>query len=162
MNAKIINACQTHFFFSFSMLEKLIEACPEDTWDLKAGGFVFWQQLLHALSGINFWMRSSPEPPFIEPFRERNVYPELEQDPEGKVTRAELLEYKDDVKGICVGFFLNKDDEWLCHSSPIYDQITNLDVVFMQIRHIQYHVGHCNSILRDRNIPAVDWIDYWD
>lgn len=30
----------------------------------------------------------------------------------------------------------------------------------MQIRHMQYHVGHCNSILRENNKEAVDWIDY--
>jgi hypothetical protein len=76
------------------------------------------------------------------------------------LTRAELLKYKDKIKKICKAFFLDKDDEWLNHSSPIYDQLTHLDAVFMQIRHIQYHIGHCNSILRERNAPAVDWIDY--
>jgi hypothetical protein len=40
------------------------------------------------------------------------------------------------------------------------DKISNMDVLLMQIRHIQYHVGHCNSILRDRGYRAVDWIEY--
>ena len=32
----IIKTCKTQFFLSFSMLEKLIEQCPEDTWNIKA------------------------------------------------------------------------------------------------------------------------------
>jgi len=43
--------------------------------------------------------------------------------------------------------------------SDIYIKISNMDVILMQIRHLQYHVGHCNSILRERGAEAVDWID---
>jgi len=90
----VIDSCREHFFMSFSMLEKMIEQCPEEVWNIKAGGFVFWQQLVHALSSVNFWMRK-PGGVFVEPFAERKVYPELDQDPEGFVSRDELREYKD-------------------------------------------------------------------
>ena len=72
-----------------------------------------------------------PKSTFSEPFAGRKVYPELDHEPEDKITRDEMVEYKDTV------------------------------IVFMQIRHIQYHVGHCNSILRERGLKAVDWIDYF-
>jgi hypothetical protein len=157
---KMVKTCKTQFFVSFSMLEKLIEQCPEEIWGIKAGGFVYWQQLLHALAGTNFWMRL-PGEEFSEPFAERKVYPELDKEPEGIVTREEMLEYKDTVKSICESFFEGKEDAYLTKSSCIYDKITNLDLVFMQIRHIQYHVGHCNSILRERSLEAVDWLDYF-
>lgn len=155
-----LEACRTHFFISLLMLEKLIEQCPEDIWSIKAGGFVFWQQILHALAGANFWMRQ-PGSVFSEPFADRRVYPELDNDPEGKITRYEMAGYKDLVKGLCTSFFEGKDDAWLVSSSGIFDKISNLDIVFMQIRHIQYHVGHCNSILRERGLKAVEWIDYF-
>ncbi len=29
-----------------------------------------------------------------------------------------------------------------------------------QIRHVQYHMGHCNSILRHFHYKAVEWIGY--
>lgn len=156
----IIKTCRTQFFVSFSMLEKLIEQCPEDIWDIKAGGFVFWQQILHALTGSNFWMRQSGSA-FSEPFADRKVYPELDNDPIGKVTRVEMVAYKDSVKALCENFFKDKDDKWLTEPSEIYGKISNLDVIFMQVRHIQYHVGHCDSILRERGLKAVDWIDYF-
>lgn len=156
----MIKTCRTQFFLSFSMLEKLIEQCPDEIWDMKAGGFVFWQQILHTLAGSNFWMRQ-PDSHFSEPFADRRVYPELESEPEGRVSRDEMVEYKEFVKVLCGSFFEGKDDQWLSLPSGIYDKISNLDVVFGQIRHIQYHVGHCNSILRERGLKAVDWVDYF-
>ncbi|MGI6578321.1 MAG: DinB family protein [Eubacteriales bacterium] len=157
----ILTKMKNHFFMSFSMLEKMIDHCPDDLWNVKAGGFVFWQQIIHALTGSKFWMRK-PGSAFEEPFAERNVYPELEQDPEGLVSKDEMREYMDHVKLLCIEFFDGKDDEWLLSPAGIYDKITNLDIVLMQIRHLQYHVGHCNSILRDRNLEAVDWIDMFE
>lgn len=154
----MLDTCRQHFFMSFSMMEKMIEQCPEDVWNMKAGGFVFWQQIVHALSGSNFWMRQDSSN-FTEPFAERKIYPELDADPEGYVTRDEMTAYKKKVKAICESFFDGKDDEWLMFPSWVYVKLTNLDVLLMQIRHLQYHVGHCNSILRDRGLEAVDWID---
>ncbi len=72
-----------------------------------------------------------------------------------------MLIYKNIVKEISKAFFADKDDEWLGNNSIIYHKIKNLDVIFMQIRHIQYHVGHCNSILRENNREAVEWLDYY-
>ncbi|MDO8686502.1 MAG: DinB family protein, partial [Clostridiales bacterium] len=114
--------------------------------------------ILHTLTGSNFWMRQ-PGSGFSEPFADRKVYPELDNEPEGNVTRDEMIQYKDTVKVLCESFFEGKNDEWLVEPSGIYDKISNLDVVFMQILHIQYHVGHCNSILRERGLKAVDWIN---
>lgn len=156
----MINTCRTQFFLSFAMLEKLVEQCPEDIWDLKAGGFVFWQQLLHALAGASSWMRQSGTG-FSEPFAGRKVYPELDHEPEGRVTREEMQDLKDAVKVISESFFEGKEDRWLAQPSGIYDKISNLDVVFMQIRHIQYHVGHCDSILRERGFKATEWVDFF-
>lgn len=72
-----------------------------------------------------------------------------------------MYKYKDIVKEISKVFFTHKDDEWLGNNSIIYDKLKNLDIIFMQIRHIQYHVSHCNSILRENDREAVDWIDYY-
>ncbi|WP_010252169.1 DinB family protein [Acetivibrio cellulolyticus] len=154
----ILKTCRVQFTLSFSMLEKLIEQCPDEIWNVNAGGYVFWQQIVHALCGANYWMRQ-PNIAFVEPFQERKVYPELDNKPEGYVSKSEMLDYKDIVKNICICYFEDKDDEWLTMLSAFNEKITNLDVVFMQIRHIQYHVGHCNSILRDRGLKPVDWIE---
>lgn len=159
-NNTMLKIAQTHFELSFKMLEQMIEQCPDDIWKEKKGGFVFWQQLLHAFTGINFWLRENSDK-FVEPFNDKKVYPELDNDPKINLSKDELMAYKDEVKKICENFFNDKDDEWLNNNSIIYDKVKNLDIIFMQIRHIQYHVGHCNSILRENNREAVDWLDYY-
>ena len=138
----------------------MIDQCPEDLWNEKKGGFVFWQQLLHAFTGVNFWMRLQIGL-FVEPFTGRKVHLELDQDPEEQLTKGDLLRYKDDVKAMAEAFFEEKDDDSLGEGALVCDKISNLDVIFMQVRHIQYHVGHCNSILRENAREAVAWIDYY-
>ena len=156
----LLEIAKTQFDLSFFMLEKMIEKCPDDLWNEKKGGFVFWQQLLHALSGVNYWLRINNDK-YIEPFVGRKVYPELEHEPEDQLTKEDLTVYKNVVKEISEVFFHEKDDEWLGNNSIIYDKIKNLDVIFMQVRHLQYHVGHCNSILRENNREPVEWLDYY-
>jgi hypothetical protein len=148
-----------HFDLALQMLTAMIDGCPEDLWQAKHSQFVFWQQILHALTGINFWMRLQNEP-FQEPFAERKVYPELDHDPATHLSKAELTEYAQTVQRLTQTFFADHDDAWLVSPAAGYAQITNLDVIMMQIRHIQYHVGHCNSILREQRRPAVAWIDF--
>jgi hypothetical protein len=156
----LLKSAKTQFDLSFSMLEQMIETCPDDLWNEKKGGFVFWQQLLHAFTGINFWLRLNNDK-FIEPFLDKKVYPELDNEPENQLTKGDLTEYKNMVKEIAKVYFADKDDEWLGADSAIYKKIKNLDVIFGQVRHIQYHVGHCNSILRENYRDAVEWIDYF-
>lgn len=111
-----------------------------------------------SLTGQNFWMREINEP-FTEPFSERKLHPELDADPEGELTRMELEAYKDEVKLICSAFFNEKDDVWLLSKPSIYDKISNQDIIYMLIRHIQYHAGHCDSILRQMGRNTVEDVD---
>lgn len=160
MQNTFAEAARRHFELSFQMLEELIAICPEELWNRKLGGFVFWQQLLHALSGVDYWMRDA-EGPFIEPFSERKLHPELDAEPEGGLTREELEAYKDKVRLACSAYFNGKDDAWLLSCSAIYDKISNQDIVYMLMRHIQYHVGHCDGLLRDRGGKTAEWVDYF-
>ncbi|MDP4143568.1 MAG: DinB family protein [Bacillota bacterium] len=157
---ELLEISRRQFNLSFSMLERIIYQCPADLWNEKNGGFVFWQQLLHTLTAVDFWMRKASGK-FTEPFANKRVYPELDKDPEDNLSREQLIGYMNKVKEVYEVFFENKDDEWLCNNSVVHDKIKNIDIIFMQIRHIQYHVGHCNSILRDKGREAVEWIDYF-
>jgi hypothetical protein len=52
------------------------------------------------------------------------------------------------------------DDSFLSERLVSDRDFTYLDAILAQIRHIQYHVGHCDSILRQNRIEAVDWLKY--
>ena len=156
----IIKQVKIHLDLSFESLLELIDVCPDELWDKKQGGFVFWQQILHALTGSLFWTRLEKKD-FGEPFGEREVFPELDREPKGKISKAEMKTLANDVKRQMETFIYGKEDEWLNEPNAIYDKISNVDILLGQIRHIQYHVGHCEAGLRERNQKTVEWKDYF-
>ena len=150
---------KVHFDLAWEMLLQLIEICPDNLWKKKLGGFVFWQQILHVLSGIKFWTRQE-NTYFEEPFADREVYPEMDREPKGTVSKAEMLELVSELTAQ-VNLFFSNNDLWLGENNVIYEKILNIDVIQMQTRHLQYHVGFCDGCLRERKKPATEWHDYF-
>ena len=140
------------------MAERIIGICPVELWDSKKSGFIFWQQLLHTFTGMLFWLREE-NTEFIEPFKDKNVYPELDGDPENILSKNDIRQCCDDAKIIGEKWFIGKEDNWLKLSSKIYNKITNFDNMEMQIKHLMYHVGHCEAILRENGIKVGEYID---
>ena len=158
-NIVFVNSLKNNFFMSFTMLEKIIEICPYELWNSKKSGFIFWQQLLHAFTGMQFWLREE-NIPFIEPFMEKKVYPELDGEPENNLSKDDIKKCSEDSKIIGKKWFDGKDDTWLKKPSKVYEKITNLDVIIMQIRHMMYHVGHFEAIFRENGIETVEYKDF--
>ena len=148
------------YMLVFQMLEDVINNANDNIWNMKTGGHVFWQQILHSLMGSHFWFRLSNEK-FIEPFIEKGYYPELEKDPENIMEKAELIKYKEEVRTIVEEYFKNKDDNWLKEPSILYNKLSNLEIIMMQIRHLMYHVGFCSALLRENQATQIKWIDYY-
>lgn len=155
-----LGAIKIQVGLSFKMIESHIDACPDSLWNEKVGGFVFWQQILHALAGCLYWMREQ-NGEFDEPFRDREAYPELDQDPVGKVSKDEMRELARKARELTEALYAGKDDAWLIEPNPMYGKITNADAAFGQIRHLMYHAGHCDSALRERGLNAVEWEEYF-
>ncbi len=114
---------EAQFDVSLKMLLALIESCPDELWRGKAGGFYFWQQILHVLCGSAFWLR-------------------LEGDAATVAVRAGRF-FAAAAAAAMPGTGLEAP-------SPAYPGLSRLDVIEGQIRHLMYHVGHCDALLRDR------------
>jgi hypothetical protein len=144
------------------MLEKIVEICPDELWNKKVSGFVFWQQLIHTLAGMKGWLREEkPESiPFSE-FNGKKIYIEFENEPEIILTKKDIIDCFIEVKEITEKWFSGKDDNWLKSSYKLYNKITNYDMTEGQIRHIMYHVGHCEAIFRENGIKTGEYLDYF-
>lgn len=145
---------------SLEMLKNLIENAPDSVWNEKRGGFIFWQQIFHALTGALFWLRSE-KGEFQEPYAGQNLYPELDGEPQGQLSREQLLDLYREVLEEKELLFGKLTEETVIESSPLYGKISSLDVIFGQVRHIMYHIGHCDAILRDQELPAAKWVEYY-
>jgi len=157
---KTVTIMKNQFNLAFSMICEFIDVCPDELWEEKLGGHIFWQQLLHTYTGTNFWFRIE-KLEFIEPFNDKNVYPELEHDAEICLTKRELRDLIVIIENEIDIFFIDKEDVWLISPNVLFANITNLDVISMQIRHIMYHVGYCNCLLNQQSSKTVEWKDYF-
>jgi hypothetical protein len=135
-NNMLLDSLKNNFFISFSMMEKVMEICPDELWNCKKSGFIFWQQLLHTLAGIQYWLREE-NTQFDEPFKEKNVYPELDGNPENILSKEDIKKYCNEVKQLVNKWFEGKDDNWLK----------------------MYHIGHCEAIFRENGIKTGEYLD---
>jgi hypothetical protein len=143
---------------SFDMINKMVLYCPDSLWYEKHGGYVFWQQILHTLDGILYWTRNV-HGDCIGLHIDQKLYPDLEHDPEGSLSKEEIHALVRSAELHLKDFFAGRKDSWLAEISAQDNNKLNIDIIGMQLRHIQYHVGHCNCILREAGVPAVGWID---
>jgi GNAT superfamily N-acetyltransferase len=161
-NKIILNSLKTQLLISFSMLEKIIETCPDELWNKKVSGYVFWQQLVHAFAGTHGWLREDKleiTPPFSI-FNGKKIYSEFENDPEIILTKADVIQLCNETKETIEKWFNGKDDNWLKQPFAVF-KINNFDNIAGQIRHIMYHVGHCEAIFRENGIKPNEYLDYF-
>ena len=161
-NNVLLLSLKTQLLISFSMLEKIIETCPDELWNKKVSGYVFWQQLVHAFAGTHGWLREEKleiMPPFSI-FNGKKIYSEFENDPEIMLTKADVIQLCNETKETVEKWFNGKDDDWLKMPFAIF-KINNFDNIAGQIRHIMYHVGHCEAIFRESGIKPNEYLDYF-
>ena len=154
----LVSHLESLTFLSFDMLKKEIDYCPDRLWYEKHGDFFFWQHILHALNGLLYWTATS-QVKYEEPYPERKLYPELDHEPESYLSKTEMKEIAGRAETQLHTFFASREDSWLTEKSLYDDEKIIMEIIGMQLRHIQYHVGHCNCILREAKSIPVEWFD---
>jgi hypothetical protein len=152
----LISRLEEQFEASFAMLVAEIEACPDSLWYEMAAGFPFWQQVVHALSGTDHWF-GLDDADAERDFAGRRLFPELDGEPEGNMSKGEMREYAETVAAKARRFFAGLEAEALSRAGAEESQLSKLDIVCTQIRHLMYHAGHCDAALRDRGLRSVEW-----
>ena len=159
-SGKLLTSLKSSLFLSFRMLKNTAEICPDELWNKKLSGFVFWQQLIHTISGMFGWLREEKTEsiPFSE-FNGKKIYPEFENEPEIVLTKIDISGFFNETKTAVEKWFTGKDDDWLVSPYRIYPKITNFDIIEGQIRHVMYHVGHLEAIFREHGIKTGEYLE---
>ena len=152
-------ACFREEFDRFhGLLEQHIDRCPEDLWEARAGGYPYWQQLLHAFACVELYALPEGEP------SRQTRYPRavvmLSDVPESAMTRDEMRALAADMKTLAHAFMdgqsaatLTARHEPLCRFFG--REITQQFALLGLVRHACYHLGCCDAILRERGLPGV-------
>ena len=156
-------AINRQYDYSLTMLREMIETCPNELWTERNGSFPFWQQLYHALYWTDYTIQESCDGEKIFSWKtEKNITHELDKEkinfPE-YLTKEELLIYFQAFIEKKDRFFSKMNDSALLEVIPHRkDGYAYLDTITNQIRHIMYHVGHCDCILRNNGYSAIAWV----
>jgi hypothetical protein len=140
------------------MFVNLVEKDLKAIWNERVGGFIAWQQVFHVLSGLRYWMKDK-ELENENDYSELKIYQELEKDPEDILTIDQIIKYEAKLNNQIDQYFNKKSDKWLLKESIVDNTKNNLEVIIMEIRHIQYHLGCFEGYLRDKTIKTQEWID---
>jgi len=163
-SSSLIPITRDQFFSSYQMLETLVEVCPDDVWYGVYNEVPFWYQVYHTVYFVDYWFRTDqggagfPSMPF-----DPRIPPEFEREvPAGlSISRESMRAYLRLIREKLTRIFASIKESDL--SSPAFAQepeVTLLDTIFSQTRHIMYNIGYCNGILRKRNLPEAEWYAY--
>jgi len=154
----LLNLLKNQFFEVFTMLEKVIEICPDELWNSKKSGFVFSQQLLHTFAGLYvfLWDEKLNDYPFYE-INGVKIHFDLEKISEIIVTKEVTIIFCNKTKEIVEKWFFEKNDEWLKSPYKNYSKKTNFETTEELLWHMMYHIGYCDAIFRENGMEKGVW-----
>lgn len=158
MNDQIIDCFKEEFNRFFTLLEQQMDLCPDDLWNQKAGGFIFWQQHLHTLSCT--FLYSMPDGGFFESLPYKPGVLMLSEEPDFTLTKDEMRGWAQKAKSAAHEFIDRQTVSSLTGrhqlmSSLLKRELTNQSALIALIRHLCYHLGCCDTALRDRGLGGV-------
>ena len=152
----MLDVLRRQFDPCLQMLADVVDACPASVWLDSQNGRPFWQQVIHALTGVRFWLREASQPFSLPDFGQGPI-PDLDQPPSFVVDKQTAKAYLHTIRITTDAFFGTLDDLRLLATSSIYDKCTYADLILMQIRHLQHHVGYCNCLLQTGHALPAKW-----
>ncbi|MCL1915096.1 MAG: DinB family protein [Desulfovibrionaceae bacterium] len=156
----IIQCFMEEFERFWAMMEKQVEICPEGLWGVKAGGYVYWQQIWHAMVIAELNAIEDPEVKALSVDKYSRDVALLSNTLAQAPAKAEILEEGGRIKKLAVGYYESLSVASLAMEHPALSKRlgkphTRLHAALGTIRHLNYHIGACDAILRERGLPGV-------
>jgi hypothetical protein len=149
---------ERHFVPCLEMLVQVIETSPPTLWEKREKHAPLWQHVMHTLESVDYWFTDSQLPYLAEKYSRHIPFDFTETELE-TVSQPHCREYFQQIKNKSRDFF-KKYGEKLLEISFRLKEYTILDVLLGQIRHIQYHVAYCSSILSRHGLGDIKWLGY--
>ena len=149
---------------SYQMLETLVEVCPEDVWYGVYNEVPFWYQVYHTVYFVDYWFRTDQDGAgFPSMPLDGRIPPEFDREiPAGlSISRESTRKYLQFInEKLNLIFASIKESDLTLPAFAQEPEVTLLDAIFSQTRHIMYNIGYCNGILREQNLAEADWYAY--
>jgi hypothetical protein len=147
------------FGASIDMLENAIKECRESVWGDCSGYHEFWYIAYHTLFFLDYYLSESGEG-----FARPAPFTLSELDPTGLLPervykKDELLNYLEHGRNKCRAT-INALTEKKAHQRCGFERpdITVIELVLYNMRHVQHHAAQLNLILRQKTDSAPRWV----
>jgi hypothetical protein len=144
---------------AIDMLENAMRECPQNIWGDRAGYHEFWYMAYHTLFFLDYYFSES-----AEGFRPPAPYTLGELDPAGVLpdrvyTKDELLTYLEHCRQKCRRV-INALTEESAHQHCVFEwlDLTVVELMLYNIRHVQHHTAQLNLLLRQRDVIPPRWV----
>ena len=162
---KATNALHRHFESCMVMTQRLISAIPLELWASEYNGAPVWYQVYHFVYFLDVWFRmryiSGDRSEMVGSFDERLHAEEFatEVPEELLITREEMQDYLVKIHEKTLRVFASLNDRKLGRPLHRGYGYVHMDILAGQIRHVIYNIGYLNAMLRERGLPASDWVE---
>ena len=138
------------------MLRHTILNCPDEVF---AGDkLLVREQLYHSLVGMDVWFTDKPshynfnEVLDLDAAQMHKIAPDT-------ISRRFLLSYLGKIEHKLAAMPMTAE-QLLEVREMGGREITYLDQCFVQMRHVQHHLGEMDEIMREHNLPLLEWKGY--
>ena len=160
----LIPILRDQFFSCYQMLETLVAVCPDEVWRGVYHGVPFWYQVYHTAYFVDYWFREDRAGAGFPCLRfDPRIPPEFEcaVPKDAMIPREEMQSYLRLIREKLTRIFAIMQESDLAASAFAQEpQVTLLDAIFSQTRHVMYNIGYCNGILRALDLEESDWFAY--
>lgn len=151
MHDPVVRCFKDDFDRFWGLLEKQMRVCPDDLWSKKAGGWPVWQQFLHAVGTVEFFIQAEGE---ASAFKVGKDVIMLSSTPDKAVSRTELLDLAERMQELAHSFMngVNRDsmtERYEPLSARFGREVTKQFVMLALVRHCNYHMGCIDAIFRE-------------
>jgi hypothetical protein len=147
------------FGAAIDMLQNALISCPEKLWGRHLESSEYWYRVYHTLFWLDFYLSDS-----IDGFVPPAPFTLVELDPAGLLpervyTKIELNKYLEHGRKKCLNIIKTLFDE-KSHQHFKYGSIdlSFLELLLYNMRHVQHHTAQLNMILRQEIDSAPGWV----
>jgi hypothetical protein len=138
----------------YDMLIQQVDTCPDEIWTLHEGGYVYWEQILHTVGITELYAGSQGLTPYdmdVLMFRKQ---------PERVLSRAEMKTLMLNIRPLATDYINSLTPVMLMEmnqplTARLKRDVTHLSNLIAMVRHMCYHIGCCDTVLRSHGIAGV-------
>jgi len=163
MSQAVVRCQRAALEHAYSLIAQFIEVCPEPIWAQSFGGWPVWQQVYHALGGLqSMTLREgeSPDPGLYPP--EAGMF---ELIPDKVPTRKDMFAYAARMKAKADAYINALRDVDLpdpnvgltarMKARGVERAFSHAQTLSMLAGHLLYHLGACDAALRQQGLKGV-------